>query len=74
MQFQGKRLKQPRWIHSGPCVVRVEVDAVIPVDDPTEPCFEPATVEFLREVQSHAERGDIDWLSKVGQVYARIPA
>lgn len=74
MNFQGKRIRLTRWIHAGPCVVRVEVDAVVPVDDLSEPCFEPATVEFLRDVHARAEAGDLDWLKRVGEVYTRIPA
>lgn len=74
MDFEGKRVKRTRWIHSGLCVVRVEVDAVIPVDDPSEPCFEPKTVEFLRDVRDHADAGDIEWLKRVGEVYAKVPA
>lgn len=74
MQFQGQRVKQVRWIHGRSCVVRVEVEAVYPVDDPSEPCFEPETVEFLRQVQARVEAGDIDWLRNVGQVYTRVPA
>lgn len=74
MKFEGKRVKQVRWIHAAACVVRVEVEAVIPIDDPSEPCFEPPTVEFLREVHARAEAGDIAWLRNVGQVYTRVPA
>ena len=74
MKFEGKRVKQIRWVHAGPCVVRVEVDAVIPVDYASEPCFEPTTVEFLREVHERAEARDIDWLNNVGDVYLRHSA
>ena len=74
MEFQGKRVRISRWIHAGLCVVRVEVDAVVPEDDPSEPCFEPATVEFLRDVRARAEAGDLDWLKNIGEVYTRIPA
>ncbi len=74
MNVEGKRLKQTRWIHAIRCVVRVEVDAVIPTDDPTEPCYEPKTVEFLREVHARADAGDIEWLKRVGQVYAKVSA
>ncbi len=74
MKFEGKRVKQIRWVHAGPCVVRVEVDAVIPVDDASEPCFKPTTVEFLREVHERAEARDIDWLNNVGDVYLRHSA
>ena len=74
MKFEGRRVKRIRWVHAGPCVVRVEVDAVIPVDDASEPCFEPATVEFLREVHERAEARDIAWLNNVGDVYLRHSA
>jgi hypothetical protein len=54
--------------------VQVEVDAVIPVDDPSEACYEPETVDFLRQVREKADAVDIDWLKKVGKVYVRVPA
>lgn len=72
MRIQGKRVKLKRWIHTEHYVVRVELDAVIPVDDPSEPCFEPQAVEFLRQVRERAEAGDVQWLKQVGEVY--VPA
>ena len=74
MRLQGKRVKQFRWVHGLACVVRVEVDAVIPVDDPSEPCYEAETVEFLKQVREKADAGDVAWLRRVGEVYARVPA
>lgn len=74
MAIEGKRVKEVRWIHAGPCVVRVEVDAVIPAGDPSEPCFEPEAVRFLRQVHEKAEAGDIAWLQKIGKVYVQSPA
>jgi hypothetical protein len=53
-------------------VVAVEVEMVIPADDPTEPCYEAETVRFLKEVREHAERGDEAWLAKNGKVYAAL--
>lgn len=73
MQVEGQRVKRMRWVHAGPCIVQVEVEAVIPTDDPSEPCFEPATVEFLRTVHEHAEAGDVDWLKRIGKVYVAAP-
>lgn len=74
----GKRIKLPQWIEGmsplGPFVVRVEVDAVIPDADPSEPCFEPATVRFLDDLQAKADAGDVDALAKVGEVYVRRSA
>ncbi|MBN1346723.1 MAG: hypothetical protein JXQ73_28795 [Phycisphaerae bacterium] len=67
-------MKQTRWVHAATCVVQVEVDAVIPEDDPSEPCFEPDAVEFLREVHEHAQAGDIDWLKRVGKVFIAASA
>ena len=52
-------------------VVAVEVEMVIPPDDPSEPCYESETVELVREVAEHAERGDADWLARHGQVFER---
>ncbi len=74
MEFDGKRVREVRWIHAGPCVARVEVEAVIPKDDPSEPCYEPKTVAFLNEVHEHAEAGDVEWLKRVGDVYLRLSA
>ncbi len=74
MRLEGKRVRQTRWVHAAPCVVRVEVEAVIPVDDPSEPFCEPKTVEFLREVHARADAGDIEWLKGIGQVYSKVSA
>jgi len=74
MRLEGKRVKRVRWVHAGPCVVRVEVEAVIPAGDPSEACFESETVHWLRTIREHAEAGDIAWLKNVGQVYLRQPA
>jgi len=51
-------------------VVAVEFEMVVPVDDPSEPCYESETVHLLREIREHAERGDVTWLTKKGKVYA----
>lgn len=74
MRIPGQRLKRTRLIQTEKYVVAVEVEMVIPVDDPSEPCYEAETVRFLREVQEHAERGDIAWLTQKGKVYAAVEA
>ena len=74
MALQGKRTKIERWIHASPCVVRVEVEAIIPDADPSEPCLEPQTIRFLDELQNKANRGLIAELAKVGDVYIRQSA
>lgn len=74
MQLQGKRVKRTRLVRTDRFVVAVEVEAVIPDADPTEPCFEPKVVELLREVEMHAKSGDVDWLRQHGKVYAAVEA
>jgi hypothetical protein len=70
----GKRIKVPKWIHGRLCVVRVEVDAIVPDADPSEPCLEPATVKWLDELQAKADSGDVEALERIGQVYVRKSA
>lgn len=53
-------------------VVAVEVGAVIPDEDPSEPCFEAEIVQLLREVESRANQGDLDWLRQHGRVYQAV--
>jgi len=55
-------------------VVAVEVEAVYPEDDPAEACFESETVRLLREVQEHAQLGDLAWLQRQGKVYQAVEA
>ncbi len=55
-------------------VVVLMVEAVIPEDDPSEAVFEPAVVNFLKEVQEHAEAGDLEWLRQHGKVYEAVDA
>jgi len=74
MALQGKRIKIERWIHSTPCVVRVEVDAIVPDADPSEPCLEPQTLRLLDDLQAKADQGLINELAKVGDVYVRRSA
>lgn len=72
--IRSKRVRRTRWVQTDRYVVAVEVDAVIPDEDPSEPCFEPQVVELLREVQNRAERDDVEWLRQQGKVYAAIDA
>ena len=59
MRIPGERIKRTRLIQTDKFVVAVEVDMVIPVDDPSEPCYESETVQLLRDVKDRAERGDV---------------
>jgi len=72
MRIPGERVKRTRLIQSEKYVVAVEVEMVIPADDPSEPCYESETVELLRQVKEHADRGNLGWLTQKGKVYAAL--
>lgn len=74
MQIPGKRLKGTRLIRTDQYVVAVDVEAVVPDEDPSEPCFEPETVHFLREIEDRAQKGDLEWLRQHGKVYQSVDA
>ena len=74
MRISGQRIKRTRLIQTDKYVVAVEVEMVIPAEDPSEPCYEAETVQFLREVKERAERGEVDWLLQKGKVYAAVEA
>jgi hypothetical protein len=74
MQIAGRRIKRTRLIQTEKYVVAVEVELVIPVDDPSEPCYEAETVKLLREVKERAERDELSWLKQHGKVYAAVGA
>lgn len=72
MGIVGERVKTTRLVRGGRYVVAIEVEMVIPPDDPSEPCYESETVQLVRDIAEHAERGDIAWLEQRGQVYELI--
>jgi hypothetical protein len=72
MRIAGERIKTTRWIHSDRYVVAVEVEMVIPPDDPSEPCYESETVRWLKEIEEHARQGDVMWLKRVGRLYEAV--
>lgn len=72
MRIAGERVKTTRLVRGGRYIVAVEVEMVIPPDDPSEPCYESGTVQLVREIAEHAESGDTDWLEQHGQVYELI--
>ena len=74
MRIPGQRIKRTRLIQTEKYVVAVEVEMVIPADDPSEPCYESETVQLLKEIKERAERGDVGWLAKKGKVYAAVGA
>jgi len=74
MNLPGKKIRRTRLVRTDRFIVAVEVDATILDADPSEPCYEPETVEFLREVESRAKQGDVQWLKQHGKVYAALGA
>jgi hypothetical protein len=74
MRIPGERIKRTRLIQTDKYVVAVEVEMVIPADDPSEPCYEPETVQFLKEVKDRADMEDVAWLAERGKVYAAMGA
>ena len=74
MMIPGKRVQRTRLVRTDRYVIAVQVEAVIPDADPSQPCYEPAVVELLREVEARARRGDIAWLKQHGKVYAAVEA
>ena len=72
MRIPGKRVSRTRLVRTRSLVVAVEVEAVIPEDDTSEPCYEAETVQLLREVEERAEQGDIEWLQRHGRVYQAL--
>ncbi len=57
MSIPGKRITRTRLIQSEKYVVAVEVEMVIPDDDPSEPCYESETVQFLKEEMTGLRTG-----------------
>ena len=74
MRIPGQRMKRIRLVQSDRYVVAVEVEMVVPVDDPSEPCYEAETVNLLREVKERADAGDFAWLQQRGKVYEAVGA
>lgn len=72
MRVPGERIKKRRWVHTDRYVVAVDVEMVIPQDDPSEPCYEAETVQLLRDVEEHARLGDVEWLKRHGKVYEAV--
>lgn len=74
MRIPGERIKRTRLIQTEQFVIAVEVEMVIPRDDPSEPCYESETIDLLREIKEHAEQQDLTWLKARGKVYAALEA
>jgi len=71
MTIEGEPVRVWRWVHSGPIAVHVEVDAVIPKDDPTEPCLTAEVARHLDYLQQLADEGNMAKLAQFGEVFIR---
>ena len=69
---EGRTQRIIQWVVGGDYAVAVEVEAVFPPDDPSEPCLTPQTVRVLEELAERAEAGDVEALRRAGTVYARV--
>lgn len=74
MRIPRRRIKRTRLIQTDKFVIAVEVEMVVPADDPSEPCYESETIQLLRAIKEHAEREDVAWLTQKGKVYAAVDA
>jgi hypothetical protein len=72
MRIPGQRIKRTRLIQTEKYVIAVNVEMVVPLDDPSEPCYESETVQLLREIKERAEREDVTWLKTKGKLYAAV--
>ncbi len=52
MRIPGQRIRRTRLIQSERYVVAVDVEMVVPIDDPSEPCYEAETINLLRKSKS----------------------
>ena len=50
MRISGKRIPLTRLVRGGRFIVAVNIEGVIPPDDPSEPCLEAETVRLLKDV------------------------
>jgi hypothetical protein len=74
MEIAGNRIKRTRLIQTEKYVAAVDVEMVIPADDPSEPCYDAETVRFFKEVKDRAERDELNWLKQHGKVYEAVKA
>ena len=72
MRIEGERIKRTRLIQGGRFVVAVEVEMVIPPDDPSEPCYEAETVRSAQGRGGSRRARDRAWLRRHGKVYELV--
>jgi len=74
MRIAGQRIKRTRLVHTDRYIVAVDVELVVPDDDPSEPCYESETVQLLKDIEEQARQGNVAWLAKHGKVYEALTA
>jgi hypothetical protein len=72
MRIEGRRLKRTRLVHTDRYVVAVDVEMVVPDEDPSEPCYEAETIARLKQIEDRARAGEVDWLKTQGRVYESL--
>jgi hypothetical protein len=72
MRIEGKRLKRTRLVQTDRYVVAVDVEMVVPDEDPSEPCYEAETIARLKQIEERARAGEVDWLKTQGRVYESL--
>lgn len=72
MKIEGRRLKRTRLVHTDRYVIAVDVEMVVPDEDPSEPCYEAETIARLRQIEERANAGEVDWLKTQGRVYESL--
>jgi len=65
-------LKRTRLVHTDRYVVAVDVEMVVPDEDPSEPCYEAETIARLKQIEDRARAGEVDWLKTQGRVYESL--
>lgn len=65
-------MKRTRLVHTDRYVIAVDVEMVVPDEDPSEPCYEAETIARLRQIEERANAGEVDWLKTQGRVYESL--
>ena len=69
MRISGQRIKRTQFVQTDRHFVAVDVELVIPGDDPS---YESETDQLLKEIEAHACQGDVNWLERYGKGYKAL--
>src|SRR5690348_15496517 len=75
--MNGNDSKRPsqrftQWVRGGGYAVAVEVEGIVPPEDPSVRCLNPGTVRYLEKLTERAAAGDLEELRKAGTVYVKM--